>query len=248
MHKNSREAGMHKMKNFAEDILKNMFEILATNMVSNQLSLLKNYMSCMVASQYCLFKRMSYTKAAYLQYLVLTMTIYTQIVLVVCVVQVYFNKKFGRLWWLKKGFSALLTLGISALLPWGKTALLPWGKNALLPCGGKCLVSEGKNALLDSKTHCQILLNYSAWLHGGHQPGILEDFTAWLPRRGLQLGSPEEDFSLASQKRTTQPCYPKKSQPSSGTLTFFCWWSVSAEMSASTCRHVFLHIQKLVRT
>ena len=110
MHKNSREAGMQKMENFAEDILKNLFKILVIYMVSNQFSLLKNKMSRMLTNQNYLFKRVSYTKAADLQYLVLTntMTIYTHIKLVV---HVNFTKKFVILWLLKKGFLALLTLG-----------------------------------------------------------------------------------------------------------------------------------------
>ena len=213
MHKNSCEAGMQKMENFAEDILENLTKILVIYLVSHQLNLLKNKMKNILANQSYVFKRMSYTMAAYqLQYyLVLTMTIYTKIMQVVCVVQVSIIMKFARLWLLRNGFSALLTLESSALLPWGKTALLPWGITALLPCGGKCLVSEGKNALLLSKTHCQILLDSSAWLPGGLQLGILEDFTAWLPRRGLQLGSPGEDFSLASQEEDFSALLSKKS-------------------------------------
>ena len=87
MHKNSCEAGMQKMENFAEDILENLTKILVIYLVSHQLNLLKNKMSSMLANQSYVFKRMSYTMAAYqLQYyLVLTMTIYTRIMVVVCV-------------------------------------------------------------------------------------------------------------------------------------------------------------------
>ena len=205
MHKNSREAGMQKIENFALDILKmmmatlkNSFKTLAINMVAIQIRLLKNKMSSMVANKNCLFKRMSYTKAADLQYLVLTMTIYNQIMLVVCVVQVSFTKKFVILWLLKKGLFSSADLRDFSIASLGEDCLASLGKNALLPCGGKCLVSKGKNALMISKAHCQTLLDFSAWLPGRLQLGILEDFTAWLPRRGLQLGSPEEDFSLAS--------------------------------------------------
>ena len=146
MHKNSSEAGMQKMETFAEDILKNMFEILAIFMVSNQLGLLKNNMSCMVASQYCLFKRMSYTKAADLQYLVLTMTIYTKIMVVVCVVQVNFTKKLVILWLLKKGFRALLTLGSQPCFLGEECPAALWGV--------KMPSFQGKNTVLLCKAHC----------------------------------------------------------------------------------------------
>lgn len=152
----------------------------------------------MVANKNCLIKRMSYTKAADLQYLVLTMTIYNQIMLVVYVVQISFTKKFVILWLLKKGLFSSADLRDFSLASLGEDCLASLGKNALLPCGGKCLVSKGKNALMISKAHCQTLLDFSAWLPGRLQLGILEDFTAWLPKKGLQLGSPEEDFSLAS--------------------------------------------------
>ena len=151
-----------------------------------------------------------------MQFLVLTMTIYTYIMLVV---QVNSTKRFVILWPFKKGFLALLTLESSALLPWGKTALLPWGNTALLPGGVKCPVSEGKNALLLSKTHCQILLEFSAWLPRGHQLGILEDFTVWLPRRGLQLGSPRRGFQLGFSRRGLLSLAFQEEPPSSGTQT-----------------------------
>ena len=138
------------MENFAVDILKNLFKILASNMVFYQLSLLKNKMSSMVASQYFLIKWMFYTKVvAVLHYLAQTMAICTKI-MVVYVGQVYSTKKFVILWLLKKGFRALLTLGsqpcflgeeclaslgMYALLPRGMYALLPRGMYALLPMG-----------------------------------------------------------------------------------------------------------------
>ena len=196
MHKNSREAGMQKMKNIDQNILKNLLQILAFNLVSNQLSLLKTMVNRLLANQNYQFKRMSYTEAADLQYLILTMALanYPHIMLLVLVNS---TKKFVIIWLLKKGFLALLTLGSQPCFL-GEDCLASLGEECLAACGGKCLVSEGKNALLLSKTHCQILLDISAWLPEEHQLGIPEDFTAWLPRRGLQLGSSEEDFSLAS--------------------------------------------------
>ena len=148
--------------------------------------------------------------------------------MVVYLGQVYSTKKFVILWLLKKGFRALLTLGSQ-------------------PCflGEECLVSLGEE--------CHAALwGENAKFPRGRMPFCSAKLIVRLCRtsqlgfpKDCQLGSPDVDFSLASQKRTSQPCFPKKSQPSSGTPTFFCWWSVSAEKSASTCRHVFLHIEKL---
>ena len=247
---------MQKMENFAVDILKNLFKILAINMVSYQLSLLKNKMSSMVASQYFLIKWMFYTKlVAVLHYLAQTMAICTNI-MVVYLGQVYSTKKFVILWLLKKGFRALLTLGSQPCFL-GEECLVSlgeechaalWGENAKFPrgrmpcCSAKLIVRLCRTSQLSFPEDYQLgfpccSAKLIVRLCRTSQLGFPKD---------CQLGSPDVDFSLASQKRTSQPCFPKKSQPSSGTLTLFCWWSVSAEMSASTCIHVFLHIQKLV--